>query len=225
MRIVVIQHSEIAPAGLLADHLPAGVSIVRLDRGDPLPNPLDYDGIVVLGGIMGAYDTDEYPFLVEEKELLRRAVDADVLVLGICLGCQLLADALGGRAYLAPRLELRFGPCDLTAAGAGDPVARHLAAPVLSFHQDTWDPPPGAVLLATSPDYPQAFRLGSAIGVQPHPEVTPEIVAGWIGAFDEQRLAAVDADPATVLAAMAEDRQASADTAAGLFGAWLNALG
>ncbi len=224
MRIVVVQHSAIAPSGLFGEHLPEGATTVRLDRGEPLPEPTDYDGIIVLGGIMGAYDTDEFPVLTAEKEMLRMAVAADVPVLGICLGCQLLADALGGDAYLAPQLELRFGPCRLTAAGAADPVARHLEAPVLSFHQDTWDLPPGGTLLATSPAYPQAFRLGSAVGVQPHPEATPEIVAGWIGSFDDERLAGSHSDPDAVLAAMGTAREASAHTAAELMRSWLASI-
>ncbi|HSF87460.1 MAG TPA: type 1 glutamine amidotransferase [Acidimicrobiia bacterium] len=221
MRIAVVQHNEIAPLGLFAQHLPAATTVVHLERGDALPDPRDYDGLVVLGGIMGAYDTSEYPMLLDEKEMLRQAFAADVPVLGICLGCQLLADALGGAAYRAPRIELRFEPCRLTVAGAADPVAQHFAQPVLSFHQDTWDLPPGGELLAESAQYPQAFRIGSAVGVQPHPEVTPEIVAGWIGEFDPVSLAQADADPADVLEAMRLHRAASGETAGKLIAGWL----
>jgi GMP synthase (glutamine-hydrolysing) len=225
MRLAVIQHNEIAPPGLFADHLPAGTVVVRLDRDEKLPDPRDYEGIVVLGGIMGAYDVTEYPVLGAEKEMLRAAVAEDVPVLGICLGCQLLADALGGAAYLAPRLELVFAPLTLTDAGADDPVAAALAQPVLSFHQDTWDLPPGATLLASSEAYPQAFRLGSAVGLQPHPEATPEIVATWIGEFDADRIAASGSDPGAVLAAMTAGRETSVATAERIFSAWMASLG
>lgn len=223
--IAVVQHNDVAPMGHLGDVLGDAAVVVRLDRGDPVPDPSDYEGIVVLGGIMGAYDVDAYPFLAEEKAMLRKAVELDVPVLGICLGCQLLADALGGAAYRAPSLEVRFGPCGLTEAGGGDPVARHLAQPVLSLHQDTWDVPPGGVLLARSPEYRQAFRLGSAVGIQPHPEVTPEIVAGWVPSIGADRLRAHGVEPDHLLATLEAHRTRSASIATDLFRGWLASVG
>lgn len=221
--IAVLQHSAAVTPGLLSRQLPAGARIVRLDRNEDLPDLDGLDGIVVLGGIMGAYDEDEFPFLVAEKALLAKAVEGGVPVLGICLGCQLLAESLGGAAYRAALMEFRFGSCRLTPAGAGDAVARHLVDPVLSFHQDTWDLPPGATLLAETAAFPQAFRLGSALGIQPHPEATPNMVARWLAAFPPDRIAAV-ADGDAVLAAMEANRRASAATAERLFAAWLRSL-
>ena len=121
-------------------------------------------GIVSLGGLMGAYEDERYPWLRAEKRLLADAVSADVPVLGLCLGCQMLADALGGRAYRAPTPELGMLEVDLTDAGRVDPVLRHLDVPVPVWHSDTWELPPGGELLASTPAHPHAFRLGSGVG-------------------------------------------------------------
>lgn len=222
MPLAVLQHSSSVTPGLFASQLPADVEVVRLDRGDPVPAPGRYEGIVVLGGIMGAYDEAEYPFLFAEKAMLRETVAAAIPVLGICLGCQLLAEALGGAAYRAPRLEMRFEGCALTAAGAADPVVRWLGEPVLSFHQDTWDLPPGAELLATSSQYPQAFRLGSALGIQPHPEVTPDMLQAWLEEFPPDRFDKAGVDSGTVLAQVEAGRVGSEELAMRLFAAWLD---
>ena len=121
-------------------------TMVELDEGESLPALDAIGGVVVLGGLMGAYDEDEFPYLVDEKRFLGDAVDVDVPVLGICLGAQLLADATGGKAYLAETPEATFAPVRLTEAGLTDPVASQLnGCHVLRFHQDTWDLPRGAV--------------------------------------------------------------------------------
>ena len=222
--VVVVRHDQIVPQGYLEDVLPEGTTEVRLDRGDLLPEPDTVAGLVVLGGTMGAYDEDRFPFLADEKAYLRRAVAAGVPVFGICLGCQLLAEALGGAAYRARGIEARFGPCDVTEAGAADPVARHLTRPVLSLHQDTWDPPPGSAVLAWSDRYPQAFRHGSALGIQAHPEASPEMAAAWLAALGADRLAATGADPPAIVGEMVAHRAESRALAHDLFGAWLGRL-
>jgi GMP synthase (glutamine-hydrolysing) len=149
--------------------------ILRPYRGEPLPDPDDPDraGIICLGGPMSAYQEPTHPFLADEKRQLRRAVQRGIPVLGICLGAQLLAEALGGRARGGPELECGAVDVALTAAGHRDPVLRGLAGPFFSFHSDTFDPPPGAHVLATTERYLQAFRSGSAVGLQFHPEITP----------------------------------------------------
>lgn len=227
--IVVLRNEPDAPPGYLGDALDRrGVDwrVVRLDAGDPLPEIRDVSGVAVLGGAMGAYDDEEFPFLIDEKRFLGECTSAGVPVLGICLGCQLLADALGGRAYLAEAGEVVFAPIDPTPDGRADPVVAALAGrPVIRFHQDTFDVPPGGVLLATGGGFNQAFRVGSALGLQPHPEVTSNLLRGWLGSGrGRQRAIELGVDPDAVLAEFAASRSEVEVMAAGVFDAWLDEI-
>jgi len=225
--IAVFRNDAEAPPGYLADALDRANGpwrVVRLDDDESLPALGDVTGVVVLGGLMGAYDQEEYPYLAHEKEFLAHAVDADVPVLGICLGAQLLADALGGRAYLAAVPEATYAPVVLSEEGAADPITSTLAdRHVLRLHQDTWDLPPGAVSLAGGGGFEQAFRIGSGLGIPPHPEAGPESVASWLshpGTRDLVRDAG--ADPDELLATAESWRGEGEQTAQALFDAWLN---
>ncbi len=222
--IAILEHSPEVPPGYLGDAIAAAEmphQLVRLYEGDPFP-PLDSVAAVVsLGGVMGAYEEAEHPFLAGEKQYLRDAVEEGIPVLGICLGCQMLADALGGGAFKADAIEVQFAALTPVDGAAGDPVLRQLATPVLSFHQDTWTPPPDAAVLVSSEQYPHAFRLGSALAIQSHPEASPEMLAEWIEAFGRDRLAAAGVDPDALLASVQEDAAGNEARAAALFGAWL----
>lgn len=200
-------------------------SIVRLDRGEPVPEVSEIDALIVLGGHQGAYDEDEFPFLADEKKLLPKLGARGVPALGICLGCQLMADALGGRAYPAPTVEARFEPSLLTAAGRADLVVGHLAEPTLSLHEDTWDLPPGATLLATSPQYNQAFRLGTLLGVQTHPEVSVARAAEWVDDLGRDRIAATGVDTDDLIASFAAADAASDALSDRMLTAWLEEAG
>ena len=185
-RLLVVQHEPSAPPGLLAVAAAAtGVELQVVEApGEPVPVTLDgADGLVVLGGVMDADETDDYPHLARTLELVADAAARSAPALGICLGAQLAAAALGGRAYPGPAgEEIGWSKVELTDAGRADPVVGALREPVELFqwHHDTFDPPPGATLLAGGAVYPsQAFRLGSVVAVQFHPEVDGPMLAAW----------------------------------------------
>lgn len=139
-------------------------------------NPLDYDAVVVLGGAMGVYEADKFPWLYDEIELIKTCYAHDHPLLGICLGAQLMAAAAGKRVYKGTNgPEIGFMNLDINAAGMDTPL-HHFApdkTPVLQWHGDTFDLPDNATLLASTPQYTnQAFRIGqNAYGLQFHPEV------------------------------------------------------
>jgi GMP synthase (glutamine-hydrolysing) len=203
-----------------------GWTSVRLYEGETLPKPGSVSGVAVLGGAMGAYDESAYPYLVEEKRFLAACTRSRVPVLGICLGCQLLADALGGRAYLADAGEVVFAPVELTADGKNDPVVARLAGRrVIRFHQDTFDLPPDATLLATGGGFSHAFRVGTAVGIQPHPEVTSALLAGWLADGDGRRLAINSGtDPDVLVGTFSAAEAEVQETAAAVFDAWIDEI-
>jgi len=221
--ITILQNDPLVPPGLLGDSLAArnvSVELIEVFRGAPMPDPTKMLGVVILGGHMGAYEEQEYPFLVEEKELVKSAVRLGVPLLGICLGCQIIADALGGKAYRVEPQEAGLIDLMMTDSGRQDPVLAAVGSPMVSWHHDSWDLPPGGTLLATSDRYPQALRVGSAVGVQFHPEATPGILGGWIRRNSES-LSEVGINPSRFLGAVQADQEALNDRADRLFGAWI----
>ncbi|MGH9116846.1 MAG: type 1 glutamine amidotransferase [Acidimicrobiales bacterium] len=196
---------------------------VDVHAGEPLPASVRWRAVVPLGGEMGAYDEDRFGFLVDEKRFLGRAVEAGTPVLGICLGSQLLADALGGRAHRGREPEVGFRTLELTSAGAADAVlgAAEARGPHFLWHHDTFDLPRGAMLLAASDRYPHAYRMGSALALQFHPEAGADIILDWADRAGPDGLAADGLDPDQ----FRKDVEASAPAArtAGLelFTAWV----
>jgi GMP synthase-like glutamine amidotransferase len=191
MRALVIEHDPDVPAGLVGEWLSergADVEVWRVATDSRDPDLDGYDLIVALGSEVAAYD-DTVEWVAREQRLIRDAFDADLPVLGICFGSQSLARALGGRALRADRSEIGW-----IAIETHDP-AFVPAGPWLQWHHDTFTPPAGASVLADSPAGPQAYTIGRSMGVQFHPEVTPEIVANWVaGGRDELDRECVDAD-------------------------------
>jgi GMP synthase-like glutamine amidotransferase len=139
-RILVLQHSDIAGPGWLANALvDAGIDfeVINLGAGMQIPGATNWNGVAVLGGRMGAYEENEYPFLADEKRFLAALVEEEVPVLGICLGAQLLADACGGRTYKAPDTEAGLHALTLTGAGETDPVLETITDRVVVSHAVT----------------------------------------------------------------------------------------
>jgi GMP synthase (glutamine-hydrolysing) len=224
VRVTIIRNDPYVPPGHLARvcrERGHDVEVVALDAGQALPPLGSVSAIAVLGGEMGAYDTDIHPYLETEKAFLADAVERDIPVLGLCLGCQLLADALGGTAYLAPVPEATFDVLDVVAE---DPVVGILGLRrSLALHRDTWDLPPGSRLIARSGAYDQAFRMGSALGIQTHPEATPAIVTDWLADRSGHDLVvSAGASPKGLLDAIAAASHEMALTADAVFGAWLD---
>lgn len=184
---VAIQHVPFEGPGSIATaaaQRETPLTVCHPYLGESLPACRELCGLVVMGGPMGVSDTDSHPYLRDELTLIAASVAAGLPVLGVCLGAQLLAAALGARVYRGPQLEIGPGTVTLTDAGRSDPVlgaAGRAELPVVHWHQDTFELPPDALWLAHSELYPhQAFRVGTrAYGLQFHVEVDRALAEGW----------------------------------------------
>ncbi|WP_448060310.1 type 1 glutamine amidotransferase [Cellulomonas hominis] len=207
-RLLVLTHVAHEGPGLLftaLDGVPFTTRTVIGTPDPPLPDVADLAGLVVMGGPQDADDDAGNPGLAAERRLLAAAVDAGVPVLGVCLGMQLLAMALGAPLHRRAGTEIGFGPVDVVAP---DPVLDPLGArpQVLHWHSDAVDLPSGATLLASSEVTPvQAFRAGSALGLQFHVEADRALVDLWLHTpvmtdpLDPGEVERVAADAAEVL--------------------------
>ncbi len=180
----------------------AGYDIEYFDMAERDPatlDPLGADLLVVLGGPIGVYDHDSYPVVTDEIRLLRRRLAADRPTLGICLGAQLMAAALGARVYPGPAKEIGWSALDLSDAAAPNPLAVLRDVPVLHWHGDTFDLPEGGTLLASTPLCTnQAFSRGpNLLGLQFHPEVLGARFEYWLLGHANE-LATAGIDPVTL---------------------------
>jgi GMP synthase (glutamine-hydrolysing) len=201
-RVLVVQHEPFEGPGTLLEAL-RGCELrkVRTYAADAIPDALAEDGLVVLGGGMGVYEADRHPHLREEMRLLAHAVRGGRPVLGICLGSQLLAAAVGGSVAKAPRKEIGWYPVEMLPAARDDELLG--AAPpsftAFHWHGDAFTLPEEAVPLAASAMTPlQAFRAGPrAWGVQFHLETDAQVLDAMVRSGREE-LAEAGADPASI---------------------------
>ena len=184
---LLVQHVAFEGPGAIGGAITdtgADLTVVRTDRGDAVPPPAvvaDLAGLVVMGGPMSVHD--DLGWLADERALLREAVEAGRPVLGVCLGAQQLAAALGAPVTEGPAPEYGIGEVHLAKAALDDPVFGPAPSPLpcVHWHGDTFGLPEGAVRLAGNAAYEnQAFRFGDrAYGLQFHVEVTASLVAHW----------------------------------------------
>ncbi|MEM1230219.1 MAG: glutamine amidotransferase [Pseudomonadota bacterium] len=205
----------------------AGIDVTTYLVPEDLPQTIDpKDLLIILGGPIGVYEQDAYPFLTAELALIKAHLDAGGATLGICLGAQLIACALGAHVYPSGGQEIGLAPITLTAAGAGSCLAPFADAPrTLHWHGDTFDLPAGATRLAsTALCENQAFAFGPrVIGFQFHPEATGAGIEHWlVGHCAELAQAQIDR------AALRAEVRASADELSGkaeaVMSAWLGSL-
>jgi len=191
MRITCLQHMAIEAPARIADWAQARGHVLdtrHVYQGAPLPAPTEFEMLLVMGGAMGVYDSDQHPWMTPEIALVRRAIDAGRRVLGICLGSQILAAALDAPVYPHSEKEIGWFPVRERPGSAGTALEGLIGESklVLHWHGDTFDLPAGAALLASSEaTVNQAFSYGPRVlGLQFHLELGPAHVRTFV-----QRLA------------------------------------
>ena len=211
MRVLSIVHHRNAAAGVFNDPAQAaGHELVQwIPHEEPPPGPDEFGAAIVLGGQAQVDQEDSYPWLRAEKELLRVLLERETPVLGVCLGSQLVAGAVGAVVRPAERPEIGWNEVELTPEGLADPVLGFLPERFEGFgwHHYEWLLPPGAVALARSAICLQAFRLEhrSVWGVQFHPEVTLSDLGSWLDGWDgDPSAVATGLDPEAIRAQSVE---------------------
>jgi len=207
--VLILQFSERVPPGHVQyffDTHSIAYHIVRVDLPFVLRQYIDqqWRAIIVLGGPQGSYEEEQHPFLRDVKQLLAAQLQTNTPILGICLGCQILADVIGGKAYKAAHPELGYTSMQPTEPGRVDPLLSQLephltSALYLNHHGDTFTLPPTCPPLLTSALHPQAFRYRNAFAVQFHPEATLREFSSWLDGDSEERMQQVGKSKAEVL--------------------------
>lgn len=185
---VVIRHLDIAHLGnfepVLVSH---GYEVRYLEAtemhtSDAAEAACSADLLVVLGGDMGVYERDEHAFIDHELAALAARLEAEQPTLGVCLGAQMMAEALGGRVSPGKSRMIGFSTVQLTDAGRDSPLRHFDGLPIMQWHGDSFRLPGGATRLASSAEYSnEAYRLGDfALAVQFHPELTGSMYEDWI---------------------------------------------
>ncbi len=217
--VLVVEHQASCPPHLVGrwlEEVGCTLSVCRPYAGDALPALTSYDGVLVMGGDMGAYDDDRAPWLAPLKASIRDAVAAGTPMLGICLGHQVIAVALGGKVAKNPRGQtVGLQPVGWSEDAAADEWAGGRTGEEMVMHWNNdivSELPEGGVVLARTPGGEvQVARFGErAWGIQAHPEVDTDVVTGW-AAEDRDDLVALGLDEAVVLAGI-KDAEAALET-------------
>ena len=172
--IAIVNDSEVTTGSLPEDIISINAWEVDWDALS-----LD-DTYIILGGHMGSYDDKKFPYLQKEKQWLKKAINSNTKILGICLGSQLIADAMGGKAYLSEQIE--FGFKDLNFIEEDSLFDDFKNSKVFSWHRDTFEIPPGATLVAKTL-FPQIYKIKNTTALQFHPEIKLDLFEAW---YDSQ---------------------------------------
>jgi GMP synthase (glutamine-hydrolysing) len=225
LQACVVRHVAFENLGTFAPVLAsAGFDLSVMDAGvDDVFDPiLRSDLVVVLGGPIAVYQQDRYPFLSDELRALGRRLREGRPTLGICLGAQLMAAALGARVYGGPAPEIGVSGIELTEAGKSSCLAPLAGQPVLHWHGDTFELPDGAIRLASTAAYEnQAFALGrNILALQFHPEVDPHRFEQWLIGHSAE-LSAGKVDVLELRASMKQAGNALHVAGVSMLGHWL----
>jgi GMP synthase (glutamine-hydrolysing) len=190
-RVIVLQHAESENLGTIEDALNTGgvtFDYVRAFEGQPIPDAVgESSGLIVMGGPMSVYETDRFPFLGQEMKLIEAFLEAQRPILGVCLGSQMLAAALGATVRKGRKKEIGWFPVELSPASGQDPLwsGQPSRFEAYHWHGDIFDPPKEAVPLASSDITPvQSFRFGDrAYGILFHLEVTERHIQKMLNEF------------------------------------------
>jgi GMP synthase-like glutamine amidotransferase len=192
MNVLIIKHIEIEGPGIVEYVLNATKTpykILSVETSSNFPKIDLFSHLIILGGPMNVYEEERYPFLKKEDLLIKEAIQKGKAVLGICLGAQLIAKALGVKIFKAPIKEIGWSEVELTDEGIQDTLFSHFTKnfQVFQWHEDTFDLPQGAKLLATSSLVPhQAFVYGKGVyALQFHLEVTEEMIREWLETYED----------------------------------------
>ena len=165
-----------------------GYNVLLLNsQKDLIPTDLiSYSGIIILGGPVSVYDN--YDYLKDQQKLIKKAVDMKIPTLGLCLGSQLIAEAMGGKVYPGNLKEIGWHDIEITENGSRD-IFNGITTfknKVFQWHGDTFQLPESAIILAKSDTYIQAFRINTAIGIQFHIEVNESMIEEWIRIYSKE---------------------------------------